>query len=87
MRSWPIPLLSSVGRDDGDTADRGFGAYSSGGTAACNHSVADFTSFFGPLTLLEPGIAHAKLWHPGTEPDGPLPPRTGHSLVGVARVG
>ena len=80
-------VVLSVGRGDGDTADRGFGAYSSGGTVAYNHSVADFTGFFGSLTLVEPGIVDARLWHQDTEPDGPLPPRTGHSLVGVARVG
>lgn len=80
-------VVLSVGRGDGETADRGFGAYSSGGTTAYNHSVADFTGFFGPLTLVEPGIADARLWHPETEPDGPLAPRTGQSLVGVARVG
>jgi O-methyltransferase involved in polyketide biosynthesis len=80
-------VVLSVGRGDGDTADRGFGAYSSGGTAAYNHSVADFTGFFGSLTLVKPGIADARLWHPDTEPDGPLAPRTGQSLVGVARVG
>ena len=80
-------VVLSVGRGDGDTADRGFGAYSSGGTAAYNHSVADFTGFFGSLTLVKPGIADARLWHLDTEPDGPLPPRTGQSIVGVARVG
>jgi O-methyltransferase involved in polyketide biosynthesis len=80
-------VVLSVGRGDGDTADRGFGAYSSGGTAAYNHSVADFTGFFGPLALVKPGIADARLWHQDSEPDGPLPPRTGQSLVGVARVG
>ena len=80
-------VVLSVGRGDGDTADRGFGAYSSGGTAVYNHSVADFTGFFGPLALVEPGIVDARVWHPDEELAAPLPPRTGQSLVGVARVG
>jgi hypothetical protein len=57
-----------------------------GGVQAYNHSVADFTSFFGPLTVVDPGIVDARLWHQDTEPDSPLSPRVGQSLVGVARV-
>jgi hypothetical protein len=78
-------LVLSVGRADGDTA-AGFGAYSSGGVQAYNHSVADFTSFFGGLELVEPGVVDARLWHPD-EPAEALPPRGGQALVGVARVG
>jgi O-methyltransferase involved in polyketide biosynthesis len=80
-------VVLSVGRADGEMGDRGFGAYSSGGVQAYNHSVADFTSFFGPLALVEPGIIDARLWHPAEELTTPLPPRPGQSLVGVARVG
>jgi O-methyltransferase involved in polyketide biosynthesis len=80
-------VVLSVGRADGDMGDRGFGAYSSGGVQAYNHSVADFTRFFGPLPLVEPGITDARLWHPAQELTAPLPPRPGQSLVGVARVG
>ena len=78
-------LVLSVGRADGEAAERAFGAYSSGGNRAYNHSVADFTSFFGPLPLIDPGIADARLWHPDRDP-GPLPPRPGQSIVGVARI-
>jgi O-methyltransferase involved in polyketide biosynthesis len=80
-------LVLSVGRADGDEADRGFGAYSSGHVQAHNHSVADFSSFFGSLPLVEPGIVDARRWHPDPELTEPLPPRAGQSLVGVARVG
>jgi O-methyltransferase involved in polyketide biosynthesis len=78
-------LVLSVGRADGDTA-QGFGTYSSAGAAqAYNHSVADFTSFFGPLTLVPPGVVDARGW-PGGDRDEPLPDRPGQALVGVARV-
>jgi O-methyltransferase involved in polyketide biosynthesis len=80
-------LVLSVGRADGEMGVQGFGAYSSGGTRAYNHPVADFASFFGPLALVEPGITDARLWHPDAPLAGPLPPRPGQSLVGVARVG
>jgi O-methyltransferase involved in polyketide biosynthesis len=79
-------LVLSVGRADGEAGERGFGAYSSGGVQAYNHSVTDFTSFFGPLPLVAPGIVDARLWHPAAEPAGPLPPRPGQALGGVARV-
>jgi O-methyltransferase involved in polyketide biosynthesis len=78
-------LVLSVGRADGEMGERGFGAYSSGGNRAYNHSVADFTGFFGALPLVDPGIADARVWHPDTDP-GALPPRPGQSLVGVARI-
>ena len=80
-------LVLSVGRADGERESQGFGAYSSGGVQVYNHSVADFTSFFGPLNLVGPGIVDARLWHPDQELTGPLPPRPGQSLVGVAQVG
>jgi O-methyltransferase involved in polyketide biosynthesis len=77
-------LVLSVGRADGDTA-AGFGAYSSGGVQVYNHSVADFTSFFGPLELVEPGVIDARLWRPDGAAET-FPPRGGQALVGVARV-
>ena len=80
-------LVLSVGRADGEMGEQGFGTYSSGGTRAYNHPVADFTGFFGSLELVPPGVADARLWHPEVAPVGPLPPRPGQSLVGVARVG
>ena len=81
-------VVLSVGRADGDDESRGFGTYSSSGAAqAYNHSVAEFTSFFGPLTLVPPGVVDAREWHPADGQSGPLPPRPGQALVGVAQVG
>jgi O-methyltransferase involved in polyketide biosynthesis len=81
-------VVLSVGRADGDAEAKGFGTYSSTGAAqAYNHSVAEFTGFFGPLSLVPPGVADAREWHPDDEQPTPLPPRPGQSLVGVARVG
>jgi O-methyltransferase involved in polyketide biosynthesis len=80
-------LVLSVGRtDDNDTA-QGFGTYSSSGAAqAYNHPVAEFASFFGPLTVVPPGVVDAREWHADGTQSEPLPARTGQALVGVARV-
>jgi len=80
-------LVLSVGRGDGDAANRGFRAYSSGGNQSYNHSVADFTGFFGDLKLVPPGIVDARDWHPAPGEEGPFPPRSGYTIAGVARVG
>ena len=81
-------VVLSVGRGDGDTADQGFAAYSSGGAARTyNHSVAGFTGFFGDLALVPPGIADARDWHPDPGEEGPFPPRAGYTIAGVARLG
>ena len=80
-------LVLSIGRGDSDAADKGFGAYSSGATKVYNHSVADFTSFFGSLELVPPGVVDARAWLPDWEQPIQLPPRPGQVLVGVARIG
>lgn len=80
-------VVLSVGRADGDEESRGFGTYSSTGAAqAYNHSVAEFTRFFGPLALVPPGVIDAREWHPDDGQPVPPPPRPGQALVGVARV-
>jgi len=80
-------VVLSVGRADGDEESRGFGTYSSAGAAqVCNHSVAEFTGFFGPLTLVPPGVSDAREWHPDGDEPVPPAPRPGQALVGVARV-
>ena len=80
-------VVLSVGRADGDEESRGFGTYSSAGAAQVyNHSVAEFTGFFGPLTLVPPGVIDAREWHPDDGQPVPPPPRPGQALVGVARV-
>jgi len=80
-------VVLSVGRADSDEANRGFGTYSANAVPVYNHSVAEFTSFFGPLTLVPPGVVDARVWHPDLEQTEPLEPRPGQSLVGAARVG
>jgi O-methyltransferase involved in polyketide biosynthesis len=80
-------VVLSVGRTDDNDAARGFGTYSSAGAAQVyNHSVAEFTSFFGPLTLVPPGVVDARAWHTDSGQSQPLSPRPGLALVGVARV-
>jgi O-methyltransferase involved in polyketide biosynthesis len=80
-------LVLSVGRADGEAGRKGFSAYSSGGTRVYNHSVPEFTSFFGSLELVPPGVADAREWRPDWEQPVRLPPREGQVIVGVARVG
>jgi hypothetical protein len=79
-------LVLSAGRGDSDAADNGFGAYSSGGIQVHNHSVADFTGFFGGLDLVPPGVVDSRAWQPGVDQPVSLPPRDGQVIVGVARV-
>jgi len=80
-------LVLSIGHAEGAEADDVFSAYSASGNRAYNHSVADFGDFFRGLTIVEPGIADARLWHADAELAAPLAHRTGQYLVGVARVG
>jgi O-methyltransferase involved in polyketide biosynthesis len=80
-------VVLSVGRGDGDAANQGFRAYSSGGNQSYNHPVPDFTTFFGGLALVPPGIVDARDWHPAPGEEGPFPPRSGYTVAGVARVG
>lgn len=81
-------VVLSAGRGDGDVANQGFSTYSSSGAARpYNHSVPDFTSFFGDLVLVPPGIVDARDWHPHPGEEGPFPPRGGYAIVGVGRVG
>ncbi len=80
-------VVLSAGRADGDAASQAFGAYSAGAAKVYNHSVAEFTSFFGPLELVPPGVVDAREWYPEWEEPVRLQPREGQVIVGVARVG
>jgi len=80
-------VVLSAGRADDEGAKAGFGAYSSGGTKAYNHSVADFASFFGPLELVPPGVVDSREWRPDWAEPVRLPPRDGQVIAGVARIG
>ena len=78
-------VVLSAGRGDSDRADSGFGAYSAGATRVYNHSVPEFTSFFGSLELVPPGVVNAREWRPDWEQPVHLAPREGQVIVGVAR--
>ena len=80
-------VVLSAGRADGEAAKQGFGAYSAGGGPRIyNHSVAEFTSFFGPLKLVPPGVVDSREWYPDAAEPVHAPPRDGQVIVGVARV-
>lgn len=71
-------VVLSVGRADGDAEAKGFGTYSSTGAAeAYNHSAPEFAGFFGPLSLVPPGVADAPRMAPGRRAADPAaaPPR------------
>ena len=79
-------VVLSAGRGDSDAADQGFGAYSAAAAQVYNHSVAEFTSFFGSMELVPPGVVDAREWRPDWEQAVRLPPRDGQAIVGVGRV-
>jgi S-adenosyl methyltransferase len=79
-------VVLSAGRADSDKTSAGFGAYSSAAVQVYNHTVPEFTSFFGPLDLVPPGVVDAREWRPDWEQAVRLPPRDGRVIVGVARV-
>jgi O-methyltransferase involved in polyketide biosynthesis len=79
-------VVLSAGRGDSEAADKGASTYSSAVTQVYNHSVQDFTSFFGTLELVPPGVVDAREWLPGWKEPVRLPPRIGQTIAGVARV-
>lgn len=78
-----VLVLSAI-RVDTEGSDEGFAGYSTTVAPVYNHSVADFTSFFGSLEVLPPGVVDARQWHVWTGA-GHLPPRDQYAIVGVAR--
>lgn len=79
-------VLSAV-HVESTVADESFGGYSSAVAPVYNHSVAEFTSFFGSLELVPPGVTDARQWHPAWDDAANLPEREGYVAAGVARVG
>lgn len=79
-------VVLAIGRGDSEEADRAFSTYSDGIARTYNHSMEDFTSFFGPLELVSPGVVDARRWRPGWD-QGALPLRDRQVVVGVALVG
>lgn len=80
-------VVLSAGRGEGDAADRGTDTYSANVVRVYNHSAAEFTSFFGPLELVPPGVVDARDWRAGWERPVELRPSGGQTIVGVARAG
>jgi hypothetical protein len=80
-------LVLSAIHVDRQGAEQGFDDYSYSTSVAqvYNHSVAEFTSFFGPLEVLPPGVVDARQWRTWTEA-AHLSQREEYAIVGVARV-
>jgi O-methyltransferase involved in polyketide biosynthesis len=80
-------LVMTIGRGDGDVADRFFSTYNARGFAALhNHSADDFASFFDGLDIVPPGLGQAQEYRPGWPGMPRSPVRAGQTLVGIARV-
>jgi O-methyltransferase involved in polyketide biosynthesis len=79
-------VLSAVHVDRSD-AEESFGGYSNAVAPVYNHSIPEFTGFFGSLELVPPGVSDARQWHPAWDDAADLPPRDGYVAAGVARVG
>ena len=79
-------MLSAI-HADSEAADEGFGGYSSAVASVYNHSIPDFTGFFGALDLVPPGVVDARKWQPAWDESPSIPKREGYVLAGVARIG
>lgn len=79
-------LVLSAIHADSEAADEGFGGYSSAVASVYNHSIPDFTGFFGSLDLVPPGVVDARKWQPAWEEPLNIQKREGCVLAGVARV-
>ena len=80
-------LVLSAIHADSEAADEGFGGYSSAVASVYNHSIPDFTGFFGALDLVPPGVVDARKWQPAWDESPSIPKREGYVLAGVARIG
>jgi len=79
-------LVLSVARGDGPRADAYLSAYIDGAAQAYNHSAEEIVGFFGPLSLVQPGVVVARDWHPDTGEIRSVPLQVGQVIVGMARV-
>jgi O-methyltransferase involved in polyketide biosynthesis len=80
-------VVLTMGLVLGQRGDEFFRTYMADGpTKLYQHDAADFTSFFGPLELTEPGVGDARTVRPGWA-KAPVPPeRDCTIIVGIARV-
>jgi hypothetical protein len=77
-------VLSVFAAVPGPDADRLVKIYSSGPHPVRLHSEEDFTSFFGDLELVPPGVADARTWRPGWETVPDPAPRGAFLYGGMA---
>lgn len=79
-------VVLTMGLADGAAADRFFNLYSKGPAPLYKHSAEDFTSFFGDLPLVPPGIADARSWRPGWPMVSAPLKRESEMIVGIAQI-
>jgi O-methyltransferase involved in polyketide biosynthesis len=80
-------VILTMGLVLGEKGDAFFRTYMADGpTKLYQHDAADFASFFGPLELVQPGVADGRTWRPGWA-RVPVPPKRDCTIiVGIARV-
>lgn len=78
-------VVITVGRGDGEVADRFFGMYRAAARMH-SHSLDQFATFFEGLEIVPPGLLLAEQWQPDLRPVRPVPKRPGEVLVGVGKV-
>jgi O-methyltransferase involved in polyketide biosynthesis len=78
-------ILSALNVDSTKAADGALSSYRASVAPLHSHSLADVSSFFGPLELVPPGVIDSRQWNPPGEL-APLPPREGRMLAGMALV-
>jgi hypothetical protein len=79
-------LILTMGIASGGAAEQFRRLYSEGPSKLYLHSPEDFTTFFGPLELVPPGIGDARALRPGRGEILPAPRRDGWMIAGIARV-
>jgi S-adenosyl methyltransferase len=78
-------VVITVGRGDGEVADRFFSMYRAAARMH-SHSLDQFATFFEGLEIVPPGLLLAEQWQPDLRHVRPVPKRPGEVLVGVGKV-
>jgi SAM-dependent methyltransferase len=79
-------LVLTMGIASGGAAEQFRRLYSEGPSKLYLHSPEDFTTFFGPLELVPPGIGDARALRPGWGEAPATPRRDGWMIAGIARI-
>jgi hypothetical protein len=80
-------LIATIASGKGTLAGDFYQAYNEGGFATMyNHTSAEFSSFFGDLEIIQPGLGDARRIRPGWSDLVPAPKRPDRVLAGIARV-